>query len=199
MCIAVVKPVGADVSDDTLRSCVEYNRDGIGYCFVEDGRVRVKKGFFVETDRATLGGFLPAFRADLERVGDKSPFFIHFRASTGGGRTPENCHPFLFDHGALMHNGYFFSAVGNKSDTNLLTEGVSKHLKKEKVLAAKEDLAKFWGVNNKVGILYTDASYVIINEEQGVWDSGVWFSNRGYLPITRRSSHWTYGGMHGED
>lgn len=183
MCIAIVKPAGREVTDEIFQRCAQINRDGIGYAFVENGRVRVKKGYFMEKDTDTLGGFIPDYRADLARVGATSPFFIHFRASTGGGRTPENCHPFLFHDGALMHNGYFFSAGATKSDTNLLTEGISKHLKKDKVLAAKEELEKFWGKNNKVGLLYTDMSYVIINEDEGVWDNGVWYSNRGYLPF----------------
>lgn len=185
MCIAIVKPIGTTISDEHLRNSAASNRDGGGYAFVEaDGKMLVRKGYF------NVDKFIEDYRADEERLGATSPALIHFRISTGGGVSVDNCHPFLFKHGALIHNGWFFSGYGDKSDTRLLMEDIGEHLTKARVESNKKELGEHFGMNNKVAILFRDRTVSIINEERGTWEEGVWYSNTTF----RRSVMSTYYG-----
>ena len=174
MCIAILKPIGAAISDVALENSFHSNPQGAGYAFVgKKGRMVINKGFF------DIKAFIEAYRKDELRYGDSSPALIHFRIATGSNVNEENCHPFQFKHGAFIHNGWFFSSTKEKSDTNLLVESVGEWLTKDKVLVHKEELAKHFG-HNKVILLYRDKSTVILNEDAGVWDNGVWYSNTSF-------------------
>jgi hypothetical protein len=172
MCVAIVSKPGAKLSDAVLQACFENNRDGAGFAYVnESGKVAVEKGFF------DFGEFLAAFRPVEERVKPTGPMLVHFRISTGGGRTKENCHPYLFKHGALIHNGFFFPAVGEESDTRMLTRVVGDKLAKGPVRIHKAALEQAFGQHNKVAVLYADRSVEILNEKTGEWIEDNWFSN----------------------
>jgi predicted glutamine amidotransferase len=171
MCVAIVKKPNGKITDEVLAACYKANDDGAGFAYYEGGKVVVDKGYF-DFDK-----FLEAFRAAEARVGDKSNMLIHFRISTGGTKTALNCHPFEYDHGALIHNGYLFAVYGEKSDTNLFTERLGKNFTKEGVAQHKAAMEKLIGQGNKLAMLFKDGEYAIINEEQGSWIDNVWFSN----------------------
>jgi hypothetical protein len=174
MCILIVKTPEGKLSDDELKACHENNRDGGGFSFVDDSnKVVVQKGFF-DFDK-----FLEAYRPIEAQFGPKGPMLVHFRISTGGTRTSDNCHPFLFKHGAFAHNGVFFSppADDGRSDTNMLVAKIGNNLSKKMVQLHKKAIEDAFGSYNKAAILYPDRTYEIFNEKQGDWKDGVWFSN----------------------
>jgi predicted glutamine amidotransferase len=185
MCIAIVKPIGAAISDAYLAESFRSNNDGAGFAFAVDGKVIVGKGYMKFDD------FLPAYREAELKYGEKSDALIHFRIATHGGPvTPDNCHPYEFDHGALIHNGYFFSGVDNKSDTRYLTEQIGKWLTFDAATAAKERLDKYFG-SNKVALLFNDGKRLIFNEDGGHWAQGVWYSNHSYETVGRAASAYS--------
>ena len=55
-----------------------------------------------------------------------------------------------------------------------------KHLSYDFVLAHRPDLDEALGAGNKIALLYDDGNYHILNEQQGKWDEGVWYSNHSY-------------------
>lgn len=171
MCVAIVKKPEGKITDEVLDACYRANSDGAGFAWVEDGKVMVDKGYF------DFNRFLEEYRKVEARVGSKSNMFLHFRISTGGTKTQENCHPFMYEHGALMHNGYLFAVYGDESDTNLFTKRLGKNFSKEGVVMHKPALEKIIGQGNKLAMLFADGSYNIVNEDQGSWIDGVWFSN----------------------
>jgi predicted glutamine amidotransferase len=171
MCVAILRTPAGKLSDAVLKACFENNSHGAGFAFAAKGKVAVRKGYF------TFDDFLTAFRPVEEEMGDKGPMLVHFRISTGGTKTALNCHPFLFKHGALIHNGHFFSVSGDESDTNTLVKAIGDDLTRTGVRLHKEALEKSFGKGNKVALLYNDASYEIINESEGHWIDGNWFSN----------------------
>lgn len=174
MCIAILKPIGANITDEELNNSFNSNRQGGGYSFVgKKGRMVVRKGFF------DFVSFLEAYRADEKRWGENSPALIHFRIATGSKVNEENCHPFEFKHGTFIHNGWFFSSTLEKSDTNIFVEKVGDWLTKDRAVAHKEELGKHFGYN-KVVILYRDRTALILNESSGQWHNGVWYSNGGF-------------------
>lgn len=90
MCIIAAKPAGVAMpSNDTLRTMWNVNSDGAGFMYVENGAVRIEKGFM------KYKNFIKA----LEKVGSRldltaTPVVMHFRITTHGGTKPENTHPF---------------------------------------------------------------------------------------------------------
>lgn len=182
MCIAIVKPIGAQITDDAIRNSAAANAHGGGYAFVtKKGKVLVRKGYF------NVEKFIEDFRKDEAIHGGQSPALLHFRISTGGKTNEENCHPFEFKHGALIHNGYFFTATEEHSDTNLLVQAIGDHLTKKACEENKTLLARELGTGNKVAILFRDRTVSIINEIAGSWSDGVWFSNGSFrMGVTSR-------------
>jgi predicted glutamine amidotransferase len=172
MCVAILKTPAGVLSDAVLRACFENNQDGAGFAFVDaDGKLIVNKGYF------QFQQFLDAYRPVEEKVHELGPMLVHFRISTGGTKTEDNCHPFLFKHGALIHNGHFFSAIDNRSDTHLLVDKIGDNLSLDSVRLHKKAIEDAFTAHNKVVILYPNRQYEIINEDKGTWDNGVWFSN----------------------
>ena len=87
MCVCIFKKAGKQLpSEQILSDCWLANPDGAGFCYPENGKIRIKKGFM------TFEEFLSA----LEKVKNikEKPFLIHFRIATHGGISPQNCHPF---------------------------------------------------------------------------------------------------------
>ena len=90
MCIIAAKPAGkAMPTTETIRRMWYANRDGAGFMYAADGKVRIEKGFMKLSD----------FEAAIKRVGNdrdltKTAVVLHFRITTHGGTCPANCHPF---------------------------------------------------------------------------------------------------------
>lgn len=90
MCIIAAKPAGVKMpTEQIIRNMWDGNRDGAGIMYVEQGKVRIEKGFMK----------YKAFSAALEEISRRldltaTPLVMHFRITTHGGTKPENTHPF---------------------------------------------------------------------------------------------------------
>ena len=185
MCIAIYQPAGAKISVESLRECWVRNSDGAGFAYVDGGRVVVEKGFM------TLKQFGTAYKAALDKFGEKSPFLVHFRIRTHGNKDADNTHPFNIKGGVLIHNGTI-SGTGagggiSKSDTALFCEKFGNDLTFENVEKTKKQLEDALGWN-KLVMLYDDGRHQIVNEKEGIWHERVWFSNTGFRTINRYSN-----------
>lgn len=172
MCLAIYKPAGKSIPKDHLYEGFTSNPDGAGFAYVEDGRVMYAKGYFKYND------FLEAYE---KLVKDDYPAVVHFRWATVGEKTVENCHPFPSgDGGVLVHNGPQIQKLGDdeRSDSREFAERIMTPLSQQTVKLTKEILESYLGYN-KVVMLYPD-DVVILNEELGEWDGGIWYSNDGY-------------------
>jgi glutamine amidotransferase len=178
VCLAIYKPADVDVPEIHLQNGWIRNPDGAGYAYVHKGKVLIKKGFML------LKEFMESYN-DSKKKFKKSPFLVHFRVRTQGDRSEANTHPFPIEGGALIHNGAI-SGTGaafsqGPSDSAMFAEKYKDKLKKGVILKYKEgwDLAL---KHNLLVLLYDDGGHVIINEEDGIWDNGVWYSNSGFRP-----------------
>ena len=185
MCLAIYKPKGVQIPDEAIDNGWLHNPGGGGFCYVRNGKIEISKGFFYLKDmREALAKKLKANR--------NSPFLIHFRIPTHGDKTERNTHPFQFEHGAGIHNGSIHGTgakVGEgESDTNLFFQKFSKDMTFENVNKIKSKLEEVLGYN-KIVLLYPDSKHIIINEKDGVWDKGVWYSNHTFKP-----RNFSYGG-----
>lgn len=183
MCLAIVKPKGIAIPDDSIRQGWISNSHGGGYAFVKDGKVQIRKGLM------KLKDFNDAFRAD-EEVNPDSAFLLHFRIRSMGDDGSTNTHPFEIDGGCLIHNGTLTGTVAEyskgPSDTKLFAEKFKKDLSFDIIAKHKSAWDAALG-SNKLAMLYDDGRYQIVNESLGLWAEGVWYSNISYKG---------YGGTH---
>lgn len=181
VCLAIVKPKDAIIPIEYLQQGWIANPNGGGYAFVHEGSVIIRKGYM------KLRDWLAAYNTDLHANLD-SPFLIHFRITSLGESSEKYTHPFAVAGGALIHNGTM-SGTGAKygegpSDTAIFTERYARHLTFDIIQANRPD----WDDalrGNKVATLYNDGRYQIINEQDGKWEDGVWYSN------TSHKSYWS--------
>lgn len=173
MCLAIVKPLGIQVPRASLVTGWQHNPDGAGYAFTKDGKVVIRNGFM------KLKDFINAYEVD-EAVNQESNFLIHFRITSQGSSGPENTHPFPIANGALIHNGTLTgtgSAYGaGPSDTKKFADMFGKDL----TFTFVEDHKSQLGIavrGSKLAMLYDDNRYQIVNEADGNWNEGVWYSN----------------------
>lgn len=179
MCIAIVKLPDADVSEANLRASRIANPDGAGFAYVKDGKVVVEKGF------RTLNPFLEAYKKAVE-ANSASTFLIHFRIRSMGDKSSDNTHPFLYDHGCMIHNGTL-SGTGatwgeGESDTKKFVDRFKDNLTLEVVEANADKLGKAIGSGNKLAFLFHNGKHVIVNKDRGVQEDGVWYSNYTFRP-----------------
>lgn len=181
MCIAIVTKPGASVSEDRLSNCFDNNGDGAGLAYIhkDEKKVRIEKGFFNKE------GFIRRYNA-LLREGHMldNAALLHFRIHTMGSVKTDNCHPFKIKNGAMIHNGSFFYAspyiAKDKSDTRIIADMLGEQITYDRVARQKEVINDIIGYN-RVAMLFDSGQYIILNEEEGVWDDKVWYSNVSYL------------------
>lgn len=173
MCLAILRPSGIQVPKANLVTGWQHNPDGAGYAFVKDGKVVIRKGFM------KLKPFLESYEVDAA-INPESNFLIHFRITSQGSNTEDNTHPFPIEGGALIHNGTLTgtgSTYGTgESDTRKFANMFSKNLTFDFVEQNKSKL-NLATRGSKLVMLYDDDRYQIVNESDGNWNEGVWYSN----------------------
>ena len=178
MCIAIYKPKNNVISKDTLAECFRSNRDGAGFMYVEKKELKILKGFF------TFDEFWDAYEPHQEKLA-----VIHFRIKTHGPVAVENCHPFVVNNGlGFIHNG-IISGYGSidHSDTRdfnakVLQPLVAKYGNNVLFQPAMKALIEARIGYSKFVFLDRHGNANIFNEDKGVWDNGVWYSNTSYRP-----------------
>lgn len=190
MCIIFVKPKNVELpSEEIMKQCWRTNDDGAGYMFSVPNGVVIKKGFMA----------YDSFRNSIlnEKKLIEKTVVAHFRISTGGGITPQMTHPFpvskrfeditrltLFTQWALAHNGCL-------GDTRLKYD----HSIMSDTAAFAMQCAPFNDFTNpdvqkamcklgwlRIAFLGPNNQLIILNEKEGVWDKGIWYSHHGYKP-----------------
>ena len=114
------------VTEQEFRNSWIANNDGVGYAFVKNEQIQIKK--FMK-----LNPFLNEIKRDVNQFGNVSPFLIHFRYTTNGLTNIDNCHPFkINDNSVFGHNGIITSVDDDeiKSDTRMFNEQILKELPK---------------------------------------------------------------------
>lgn len=182
MCLAIVKLPDANIPVESLRSGWIGNPDGAGFAYANKGKIKVVKGLM------TLKEFYVAYDAAIKKH-PKAPFLVHFRIRSMGDKSADNTHPYEFNNTALIHNGTIdgTGAVYNtgESDTRKFVERYKEGLTIANVRKYKEDFDKALSFN-KVALLDGTGQHVIINENSGNWQNGVWYSNYSYRSSSSR-------------
>lgn len=204
MCIIAAKPAGISMPDtDRITNMWTRNSDGAGFMYAKDGKVYIEKGFM------KLNELLDRIKQLGKTVDLKSvPVVMHFRITTSGGTSPENCHPFPVTSNlgvlrklkstcalGVAHNGIIdITPRKGISDTmeyilsqlSLLYQAMPKFYESKPAMQLVEN-----AIDSKMAML-TKAGriYTIGNFEE---DGGIMYSNTSYKGW---SSYYT-GGKYG--
>ena len=179
MCIAIYKPKDKILTEATLKECFDSNSDGAGFMYSNGTSLKIHKGYF------TFAKFYKAYQAHADKQ-----LLLHFRIKTHGAVAIENCHPFLVSKDlGFIHNGIISHHSGNTgvSDTRDFNEKILKPLVKTygtTIMARPEiqALIEPYIGYSKLAFLDVDGNFTIMNEDKGVWDDEVWYSNTSYRP-----------------
>lgn len=182
MCLAIFKPTGNPISIDNLKRGWEANDDGAGYCYLNENNDIVIERFM------SWELFEQSYTKDVEQYGNESPFLIHFRITSKGSTSLDNCHPFkVNDDMAIIHNGTItnidIDKLDKRSDTRIFAEEYLPSIG-EAILdnALLFEITEGFIGYSKVCILHRERGVFILNEEMGHWndEDGCWYSNKSY-------------------
>lgn len=185
MCIAIYLPRKKTIDRETLYNCYASNPDGFGFAYWDnDKKLVVRK--FIGQNNIMLG--IEEFLMTREHF-PKRQMMAHFRIASHGKISKRTCHPFVVNKDVVFcHNGILsdfskqLSLSSKISDTMLFNRKVLKKLPMNFLDQPlyKTMLEEMIGTWNKMIIMESDGRHWILNESQGEWSNGVWFSNDSY-------------------
>lgn len=186
MCLLTYFPPGIQPDAQLLRNGAQFNDDGHGWAIVTKDSIVTYKSLDAEQ---AIDNFVAT-----RKIFPEGPALFHSRFSTHGTISLENCHPFAVNgdnRTVIGHNGIFPKSVqpeqgDTRSDTRVLADdflGKKDHLRFATPKQQKQ-FAGWMGRYNKAVILNVNPKYpfksVIINEKQGIWHNGIWYSNDAF-------------------
>lgn len=184
MCLLITQTQHSPaLSREWLADFYDYNSDGVGVMYAQDGALIVEKILPVSAD-----DFVQFYQ---NHIAGKNCAF-HLRMRTHGDTDLANCHPYEVlnqqDHGVslwLMHNGIL--STGNKADTS---KSDTWHYIKDylrPMLANNPDYAfspafadivgSHIGASNKFVLMDNHGRQAVVNQTSGVYWAGLWLSN----------------------
>lgn len=188
MCLLTFFPADVQPNVDNLYNGSIINGDGHGWAIANGDRLLVGHGM---SEVEVIESF-----AIARSQNPHGPALFHSRYTTHGETNVENCHPFYLggdQRTVLAHNGILPGNVqprskkDKRSDTRIAAEWFipkvlgSPHLRRNRM-----KVEKWMGDYNKIAILTVNPKYkeqaYLLNEDAGIWDKGIWYSNDGYLP-----------------
>jgi predicted glutamine amidotransferase len=176
MCIACYNNKHSVLDEQTLNNMISNNPDSFGLIWVDNNKLQTFK---------TLDSneFKKKYYKIKEKL--KTEVILHCRIATSGQIDLINCHPFNIDENlAFVHNGImheFDKRDKKHSDTYHLNELFKTlpagFLNNNGIV---ELITKVCDYDNKLIFMDNYSNVTIINEKEGHWDNGNWFSNKTY-------------------
>ena len=204
MCIIAVKPIGEELMERRiLKNCFNYNSDGMGFMWNEDGKVHISKGYMNFEEGYRVLKELDR-RINLKERG----LVIHFRIATSGNVDMGACHPFAISNSdktlrtlelttdiGVAHNGIISAYIPPKnsilSDTQLFIKDYLYNIKEEipnfltnsNILFAIEKV-----VGSKLAFLDGEGNVTTVGKF--IEEDNYLFSNETYLDLTDLYKSW---------
>lgn len=181
MCLLTFMHEGVTPNIDDLTIGAENNPDGFGFAIHDRTSI---VSFSSLNYELVLEKFLQARRTM------SGPALFHSRITTHGGTSVENCHPFTLGGDPLTvmaHNGMLpIDAANGRSDTRILAEDLMPQWGGARILNLKSKRKKLSKFADGSKLVFLSANpdvqndWYIINERDGHWSNGVWWSNSSY-------------------
>lgn len=172
-----------------LNNCKIRNPDGIGYMYLKNKEVNIRKGFW------TVKDLLKSIDNNVQNSTDLD-IAIHFRYSTHGVISENNCHPFPITQKikdlrstdikckrGIMHNGVVpnMTHVDTKlSDTMIAIKTLSVYPYDAPEAQSIFSTGKF--------LIFDADQWMIYTHGEFIKDNGVYYSNSGY----KRQTYYNY-------
>ncbi|MGV9678837.1 hypothetical protein ACWDSJ_26435 [Nocardia sp. NPDC003482] len=191
MCLLTYVPAGIAPDTTALEVGARVNDDGHGFAIVAGSRLVIGRGMNAEQ---VIDEFARARARFLD-----GPALFHSRFATHGIVGIPNCHPFHLgrDHRTVLaHNGVLPRRVqprgfDRRSDTRIAAERYlpGRPFGSLDTPEGRRGLESWLGTS-KLVLLTVNPAYLrsgyVFNENAGIWDGGIWYSNSGYLPDSPR-------------
>lgn len=205
MCLLTYFPPDTLPDTEKLKQGAQFNDDGHGFAIVTPMELKV---FHSLNAAETIETFELA-----RKIYPEGPALFHSRYTTHGKTNVKNCHPFFVGNDpriVVAHNGILPKEVQPKgkdkrSDTAIFAR---RFLPKNYPLQTldtkngRERLERWLTPFNKIVILSTHPklkySGYIFNEDEGIWDEGIWYSNDNYLPYNTKFVASTFYAKYGK-
>ncbi len=192
MCIAIYKPANKTIPTSHLRNAWAHNPHGAGYAHT------TPRGTLLVRRALTWTRFAHYW----ETADHTQPMLIHFRKATHGEVSLKNCHPFrIRDDLVMIHNGILRQMVphttAKRSDSRVFAEEILTHVPNEDVLRPRfRDELDEWAGWSRLVFLTNRGERVIVGEDRGHWQNGIWYSNDTYQPAFRQPTTFTLPTAH---
>lgn len=196
MCLLIFAPKGETPNSARLEEAARNNPDGFGFAIHAGDRIVRHRG--MNFDQVME-------RFTVERAKHAGPAMFHLRIATHGTVNTKNCHPFYVGNDSrtvLGHNGIIPVDIpkgDQRSDTKYFSEVILPSHGGISAINSKKYRRKLGKSINgsKLVILSVDPNAkhdsIIVNEELGHWDDGIWWSNKSYQKWVPAPSMHTYG------
>lgn len=199
MCIIIAKyRNGRLPKKEELKNSFEYNSDGAGFMYVDNGKVIIDKGYM------NYDKFIGRFEELCEKYNDfkNKSLIIHCRIGTSSSNTAKNTHPYPISFKekdlhktyietdlGVAHNGIIsqYTPHWEKPTTNDTQEFIMKYLaplyknykdfyKNKHIMSGIEDI-----IGSKLAFLDTQDKIYFVGESKFIKeDKGLFFSNDSY-------------------
>lgn len=188
MCIAILNKE-TKLTKHQIENGFESNPDGGGIAYISGGKIKIYKQLQLNTD---------AFYNVYSNIYDKHskfPILVHFRIGTSGKKDMRNVHPFKISKKiAFIHNGVLpYARINpNNSDTVHMRSFFQQFRNYADLLNRESVVFKQFeaiAAGSKLCFLSNDGRYSIMNEQDGHWSAGNWFSNHS-CEYTPHAYHW---------
>lgn len=204
MCIIAVKPIGEELMERRiLENCFNYNSDGMGFMWNEDGKVHISKGYMNFEEGYRVLKELDR-RINLKERG----LVIHFRIATSGNVDMGACHPFAISNSdktlrtlelttdiGVAHNGIISAYIPPKnsilSDTQLFIKDYLYNIKEENPNFLTNSNILF-AIEKVVGskLAFLDGEGNVTTVGKFIEEDNYLFSNETYLDLTDLYKSW---------
>lgn len=194
MCIIIAKDkIGRLPKEEELKNAFEYNDDGAGFMYVDNGKVVIDKGYM------TFESFMKHYKSLLKKYNDfkNKSLVIHCRIGTSGRNTKGNTHPYPITNKVknlkkvhlsredigIAHNG-IIHGYGTATGLNDTQEYISKYL--YPLYSHYKDFYKNKDMLYQIEMA-TGSKFAILDSSDNIYyvgdfidDNGLNFSNNTY-------------------
>lgn len=197
MCILIYADGGKTIPRKHLESSCESNPDGFGWAIIAGDP---EQGWRIIHDKSMIASKAMDTFEKARAEHPDYPAMFHARIATHGSVNIDNCHPFHVEAGTMLaHNGILpIKERDGRSDTRQFAEewlptlGVSELLDDPDGFAQLEHFTR----GSKLVVLSVSPTLqkfaYIVNEDDGHWVDGVWYSNSSYK-WSNYGSYRTFG------
>ena len=188
MCVIALSPVGQRLDKSTLSDMWDTNPDGSGVSFIDETKT-------IQTYKTMdKDDFIKVTLSVYDKYSVSSPILVHCRIATHGSVCIANNHPFNVDnHTVMAHNGIIDCVEvpdsSDISDTRMFINTWLRYLRP--TWLDDTDMREYIGSIigwSKLAFITTNQNlrndYYIINEDDGQWTNGTWFSNDNHCTLS---------------